>query len=628
MNEELKPPRWLQVGQATAKLLGMVVPPRQPAEGTIVLKLDSPGDVLLISGLLKWLAAHGYGPIRLVVERSSRKLIGGQLATVLEGKASSLRRDRKRNRFRLLSWLDNLACCSRLLARPSRLLLVPSFSALGISHFLARQLTTPIKCWFAEGETVDFDTREITEGIYNLHVEADRRSHEIDKALAMLQAMGAGMLSRADIWPDIGLTDSERAWARSLVSECGGRGAEGGGQGDVDRESWIVNRRRHNHSIADPATTHDPQSTTHHPRPTPHDSPPPRILRLAVCAGARYKQKDWGFAKFAELLGRLTDPEFLASHGYATAEFLFLGEQADWENNERIMAEIRAAEPQSGRASEPQSGRATEQQGSRASEQQSSRASEAQSSRAAEPQSGRATEQQSSRAAEQQESEGGGQRSEVGATGLRRAEYGGNGVAEISHPSPVSGLQSPVSRRQSHRAAEPQKSEVRGQRSEIRATEQQSSRAAACHGAVAKRSRERQSHTPTLPHSDTPILLNLAGKTTIRQSVAVIAECDLCVGNDTFGLHAAISEHTPSVVILGRQEGDRWGPWGDPRFHRAATLPNFACEKPSCGWNCPFTPYKCVAEITVDQAFAEIEQVLAAMQDKSRPGRTWESAST
>lgn len=114
---------------------------------------------------------------------------------------------------------------------------------------------------------------------------------------------------------------------------------------------------------------------------------------------------------------------------------------------------------------------------------------------------------------------------------------------------------------------------------------------------------------------DTPGLLtiNRAGTLALRQSMAVLARCDVCVGNDTFGLHAAIVVGTPSVVIMGGGDAGRWTPWGDTVRHRMVSQ---GMECYGCGWQCRYAEPRCLAAIQVERVHKEVGDLL----DRKRPG--------
>lgn len=69
--------------------------------------------------------------------------------------------------------------------------------------------------------------------------------------------------------------------------------------------------------------------------------------------------------------------------------------------------------------------------------------------------------------------------------------------------------------------------------------------------------------------SRTPFV-NLAGRTNLREALALLAEADLLIANDTALVHAAAALNTPTVSVQGPQTAARWG-YGAP--HRVVTAP-------------------------------------------------------
>ena len=101
--------------------------------------------------------------------------------------------------------------------------------------------------------------------------------------------------------------------------------------------------------------------------------------------------------------------------------------------------------------------------------------------------------------------------------------------------------------------------------------------------------------------------VNMAGGLSILESIEVIRNSDLCVGNDTFGLHAAIAVGTQSVVVMWSGDPDAWIPWGDPRRHRMirAEVP---CA--GCYGECMQKDVYCLQKIKPSQLAAEIANML------------------
>jgi ADP-heptose:LPS heptosyltransferase len=113
-------------------------------------------------------------------------------------------------------------------------------------------------------------------------------------------------------------------------------------------------------------------------------------------------------------------------------------------------------------------------------------------------------------------------------------------------------------------------------------------------------------------------VLNLAGETDLWRAAAMIQAADLCIGNDTFGLHAAIAAGTPSVVIMSGTDPGRWVPWGDPSCHAMVShrLSCYGCElsRPCTG--------ECIRAISVTEALAATKTVLSCRVPAAQRTRT------
>ncbi len=69
--------------------------------------------------------------------------------------------------------------------------------------------------------------------------------------------------------------------------------------------------------------------------------------------------------------------------------------------------------------------------------------------------------------------------------------------------------------------------------------------------------------------------LNIAGQTTLRQSIALLSRCALLVGNDSGIMHLAAALGVPLIALFGPGAPNRFGPWTD----RARVIyHNFPCS--------------------------------------------------
>lgn len=113
-------------------------------------------------------------------------------------------------------------------------------------------------------------------------------------------------------------------------------------------------------------------------------------------------------------------------------------------------------------------------------------------------------------------------------------------------------------------------------------------------------------------------LVDLAGMTSVFETMAWIESADFCVGNDTFGLHVAVAVGTPSVVVMGGGDGDRWIPWGSSSRHAMCRT-----KKPCfhCGWQCPDGRFGCLQDVAPEKVVTQIETILSGL-DQTR-GELW-----
>ncbi len=111
---------------------------------------------------------------------------------------------------------------------------------------------------------------------------------------------------------------------------------------------------------------------------------------------------------------------------------------------------------------------------------------------------------------------------------------------------------------------------------------------------------------------DNPHAFNLAGKTTLTQSAALIEKSALFIGNDSGPLHIAVAVGTPSVGLVGG---------GHSRFHLYARENIRIIKKPvPCApcrnWNCP--EKDCMYRIEVDDVIRAGEELLRGRMTGSR----------
>ena len=102
-------------------------------------------------------------------------------------------------------------------------------------------------------------------------------------------------------------------------------------------------------------------------------------------------------------------------------------------------------------------------------------------------------------------------------------------------------------------------------------------------------------------------LLNLTGKTTLRELAATIASCNLFIGMDTSGLHMAIALNVPSIGIAGGAHFGRFIPWGVSPRHLILT---HKMECFCCNWHCNKAGIECIQNVLPEQVVVEAKKLL------------------
>jgi len=110
------------------------------------------------------------------------------------------------------------------------------------------------------------------------------------------------------------------------------------------------------------------------------------------------------------------------------------------------------------------------------------------------------------------------------------------------------------------------------------------------------------SHFPSQP----PRLLNLAGKTGLRQLIALIHECDALITNDSGPMHIASALLVPVVAIFGSTDRAATGPFGEGHNVVSKDIPCSPCLKSEC----PEGHLNCMKEITEEDVFGTLQKTL------------------
>jgi ADP-heptose:LPS heptosyltransferase len=106
--------------------------------------------------------------------------------------------------------------------------------------------------------------------------------------------------------------------------------------------------------------------------------------------------------------------------------------------------------------------------------------------------------------------------------------------------------------------------------------------------------------------------LNLAGKTLLAETAAVIARTKLLISGDSGVLHLAIGLGVPTVSLFGPGRALKWAPQGD---HHTVINKRFPCSPCTAFGTTPPCPYhaRCMQAISVDEV---VEAALCLLQKK------------
>ena len=100
--------------------------------------------------------------------------------------------------------------------------------------------------------------------------------------------------------------------------------------------------------------------------------------------------------------------------------------------------------------------------------------------------------------------------------------------------------------------------------------------------------------------------INISGRTTIKQSAAVIEKSALLIANDGGMVHLASAMNVPTAAIFGPQDPERFGPWSEKSvvFHKKVDC--FPCSQKKCKRR----DNPCVNRIETEEVFSGIKNIL------------------
>lgn len=107
-----------------------------------------------------------------------------------------------------------------------------------------------------------------------------------------------------------------------------------------------------------------------------------------------------------------------------------------------------------------------------------------------------------------------------------------------------------------------------------------------------------------------PRVINLAGRTTIRELLALIESCNVLLTNDSGPMHIAAALKVPLVALFGSTSEVKTGPYGQGTIiHK-----HVECS-PCYKRTCPID-FRCMKRISVDEVYQAIINAIAHQQAK------------
>lgn len=105
--------------------------------------------------------------------------------------------------------------------------------------------------------------------------------------------------------------------------------------------------------------------------------------------------------------------------------------------------------------------------------------------------------------------------------------------------------------------------------------------------------------------------IDLGGRTSLMQTIALLRRADLFIGNDSGPLHLATGAGVPALGIYGLTNQQAWGPWGDRTMIVSRDLPCMPCfyrgHRLGLKNGCPDRP--CLTELTIERVLQATESL-------------------
>lgn len=104
--------------------------------------------------------------------------------------------------------------------------------------------------------------------------------------------------------------------------------------------------------------------------------------------------------------------------------------------------------------------------------------------------------------------------------------------------------------------------------------------------------------------------VNLAGKLSLRESMALLSRLDLAICTDSGPAHLAAAANVPTIALFGPTDPVRWRPWGEQ--HMALFDDTLHCRP--CNYNKVCDNRECLTQLSPDRILREAERMLRLVE--------------
>ena len=109
-------------------------------------------------------------------------------------------------------------------------------------------------------------------------------------------------------------------------------------------------------------------------------------------------------------------------------------------------------------------------------------------------------------------------------------------------------------------------------------------------------------------HSNVPGTLNLAGKTSLKEAVALIAGIDLLVTNDSGLMHVASAFDLPVVALYGSTDYRHTPPFSSQSYIMSLDLDCAPCQKREC----PLGHHNCMEKLIPSLIYEKVKEIVTS----------------